>query len=271
MKELEKILKTYKKIEVTPSIEEEKQQMYAYVYATNKLEGNSLSLAQTTQLLSSDTISGEHIRTSDIFEQKGMYKALSRMLKAVRNKEELSTELMLELNWLTLSYLWKYEDAYTNAKSKGQKEGEYKVSKNIINITQNGKVIRVIDPLSNPDNVQENMADLIKTVNQSKKNIIEKAVYLAQEIWLHQPFVDGNKRTGRLLINFLLMKEGYPLFSFDLKNENYNNLLVTQYIEGKENLVIKYVTNKLITEMKEKIKFLKGIKSAKKGGFRMMI
>ena len=130
MKELEKLLKQYKKLANIPSLEEERKQLYAYVYATNKLEGNKLTLAQTTQLLSSDTVSGKHIKTADILEQKGMYKALSRMLRAVRENEALSIELMLELNWLTLSYLWKYEDSYTNAKSKGQKEGNFKVSKN---------------------------------------------------------------------------------------------------------------------------------------------
>ena len=161
--------------------------MYEYVYATNKLEGNQLTLAQTTQLLSSDTVSGEHIKTFDILEQKGMYKALSRMLKAVRDKENLTIELMLELNWLALGYLWKYEDAYTGAKSKGQEEGKFKISKNIIQIRQGGKVVETIDPFSTPDNVKENMESLIKTIQESDKPILKKAVYLAQEVWLHQP------------------------------------------------------------------------------------
>ncbi len=269
MKELTKILEQYKKIDIIPSIESEKEQMYEYVYATNKLEGNALTLVQTSQLLATDSVSGDHIKTSDILEQKGMYKALSRMLKAVREKEELSIELMLELNWLALSYLWKYEDAYVNSKSKGQKEGCFKISKNQIEIRQFGKVVSTITPLSTPDSVKQNMQTLINTINQTKeKTIIEKATYLAQEIWLHQPFVDGNKRTGRLLINFLLMKEGYPLFSFDSSNQNYNSLLVEQYMEGKKNLVLNYIIEKLIEEMKKSIN---NNKSIGKDGFRMML
>ena len=42
------------------------------------------------------------------------------------------------------------------------------------------------------------MWPLIESINKSDKNTIDKCVYLAQEIWIHQPFVDGNKRTGRL-------------------------------------------------------------------------
>ena len=270
MKELKNILKQYKKIEFTPSIEDERAEMYQYVYATNKLEGNQLTLSQTTQLLKSDTISGEHIKTSDVLEQKGMYKALSRMLKAVREKEKLSVKLLLELNWLTLSYLWKYDDAYINAKSKGQKEGEFKISKNKIQITKADKVIKEIIPLSEPNNANKNMQHLVETINNSNKNVLEKAVFIAQEIWLHQPFVDGNKRTGRLLINFLTMQEGFPLFSFNLENSNYNSLLVEQYIDGKKDLVLNYITAQLIEKMQTEIHKNKKTKKDN-NGFRMLL
>jgi len=271
MKKLIELFDQYKKIEFIPSIEFEREQLYEYVYATNKLEGNKLTLAQTSQLLSNDTVTGDQIRTTDILEQKGMYKALSRMLRAVRDKEELSVELMLELNWLTLSYLWKYDDAYLHAKSKGQQEGKFKISKNKIEIRKAGKLIETIEPLSLPGTAENNMLHLVKTINESKdKSVLDKVVYLAQEVWLHQPFVDGNKRTGRLLINFLLMKEGYPLFSFESESKNYNSLLVQQYMDAKEDLLKDYITNLLIKKMEYYIKANKpSIKKNK--GFRMVL
>ena len=97
---INKTLFEYKKLKTTLSLEEEKELLYKYVYFTNKLEGNKLTFSQTSQLLSTDTVSGNNVRTTDILEQKGMYKALVRMLKAVKNKEILSIELLLELNWL---------------------------------------------------------------------------------------------------------------------------------------------------------------------------
>ena len=112
--ETNKILEEYKNLGMALSIEEEKELFYKYVYATNKLEGNKLTLSQTTQLLSSDTITGNNIRASDILEQKGMYKALIRMLKAVREKEALSIELLLELNWLSIGSLWKDDNYYVD-------------------------------------------------------------------------------------------------------------------------------------------------------------
>lgn len=269
MEKLNNLLEQYKKINLALSLEQEQALLYEYVYATNKLEGNRLSLLQTTELFKSDTISGNNIRTSDVLEQKGMYRALKRMLLAVRNNEELSKKLILELNWLALNSLWN-EDYYLNAKEKGQLQNQYKVSQNVISIKQNGIEKEQIMPLSSPENVNQNMEELIETVNKSEKSVLDKAVYLAQEIWLHQPFVDGNKRTGRLLINFLLMKEGFPLFAFNNENSNYNSLLVEQYYESKPDLIKNYIEETLSEKLSNSITSYSKIKTDFKG-FRMIL
>jgi len=269
MEKLIDLLKKYKTLNVIPSLEEEQTQLYEYVYTTNRLEGNQLSLLQTTELFKSDTISGNNIRNSDILEQKGMYRALKRMLLAIKNKEELTIKLILELNWLSIGSLWN-EDYYSNAKEKGQVQNEFKISQNVISIKQNGVEKERIMPLSSPDDVQKNMESLIYNVNKSEANVLEKAVYLAQEIWIHQPFVDGNKRTGRLLINFLLMKEGFPLFSYDTENLNYNSLLVEQYYESKPDLVKNYIVETLSKKMITDIETFSKIKKDFKG-FRLML
>lgn len=269
MKKLESTLKEYRLLNTLLSIEDERELLYNYVYSTNKLEGNQLTLAQTSQLLSTDTITGSNVRTKDILEQKGMYKALIRMLKAVREKEQLSASLLLEFNWLSIGQLWKYEDSYIGAKGEGQKEGFFKVSQNVISISQGGKTIQQLVPLSTPENVDENINELITSVQGSNKFIVTKAAFLAQELWLHQPFVDGNKRVGRLAINFLTMNEGFPLFVFEEKSRNYNSLLVEQYIDKKPGLIESYIENALIKTMKRALDIKKD--KGKDMGYRMML
>jgi len=266
---IDKLLEKYIKLNFSLSIEEEKELMYKYVYATNKLEGNKLTLAQTSQLLSSDTISGDHIRFSDVLEQKGMYKALARMFKAVKNSEELSVELMLELNWIILGALWKNDDSYIDVKLKGQEEGKFKISDNVIIVRKANEIIKRIEPLSKPSDVEDNMNQLISSVNNSDKHVIEKAAFLAQEIWLHQAFFDGNKRTGRLLINFLTMKQGFPLFVFENESKNYNNVLVEQYLEAKPNLITNYINEQLTNKINYYLDLKKSTK--KNTGFRMVL
>ena len=269
MEKLFDLLQKYKTLNVIPSLEEEQAQLYEYVYTTNRLEGNQLSLLQTTELFKSDTISGTNIRNSDILEQKGMYRALKRMLLAVKNKEELSIKLILELNWMCIGSLWN-EDYYTNAKEKGQLQNQFKISQNVISIKQNGVEKEKIMPLSSPTDVQQNMETLIGNINKSEASVLDKAVFLAQEIWIHQPFVDGNKRTGRLLINFRLMKEGFPLFSYSSESLNYNSLLVEQYYESKPDLVKNYIIETLSNKMNNDIEAFSKIKKDFKG-FRMML
>jgi Fic family protein len=269
MEKLIELLEKYKSLNVIPSFEEEQSQLFEYVYATNRLEGNQLSLLQTTELFKSDTISGNNIRNSDILEQKGMYRALKKMLLAVKNKEELSIKLILEINWLCIGSLWN-EDYYSNAKEKGQLQNQFKVSQNVISIKQNGVEKEKIMPLSSPENVQKNMEAMIENINKSEASVLDKAVFLAQEIWIHQPFVDGNKRTGRLLINFLLMKEGFPLFSYETENQNYNSLLVEQYYESKPDLVKNYIIETLSKKMNNDIEAFSKIKKDFKG-FRLML
>ena len=269
MENLKNLLDKFKSIKVIPSLEEEQALLYEYVFATNKLEGNRLTLQQTTELFKSDTVSGNNIRNSDILEQKGMYRALKRMILAAKNQELLSVSLMLELNWLSLGSLWN-EDYYLNAKEKGQLPNEFKISQNVISIKQNGVEKEKIMPLSSPENVNQNMIDLINTVNKSKKNVVDKCAYLAQEIWIHQPFVDGNKRTARLLINFLLLKEGYPLFAFNHKTLNYNSLLVEQFYGSKPDLIKNYIIESLSEKMKNAVLEFEKINNDF-NGFRLML
>ena len=269
MQDLEKLLKQYQSINVIPSLEEEQAELYEYVYATNKLEGNQLSLIQTTELFKSDTISGNNIRNSDILEQKGMYRALKRMLLAVKNNEDLSIKLIIELNWLSIGSLWN-EDYYASAKEKGQQINEFKISQNVISIKKNNIEVEKIIPISSPQNILQNMNNLIDIINKSDKNVLDKCVFLAQEIWIHQPFVDGNKRTGRLLINYLLMKNGYPLFSFNNQKSNYNSLLVEQYYDSKQDLIKNYIIETLSDKMILALESYSKIKQDFKG-FRLML
>jgi Fic family protein len=239
-------LELFKKRNFSISIEEERELFYEYIYTTNKLEGNALSLVQTKEVLENNLVSGQHVKMTDILEQKGMYKALKEVIRCSQSDFMLSVDWLINLNWLILGDVWKDETAYFTSKSKGQKYGELKSVENIIQIQKRNGEKLTIKPLSQAENVKSNLELLISQTKHSQTDVISTSVRLAREIWLHQPFIDGNKRMGRLLISLMTMRAGFPLFTYD---DRYNDILVEQYVTQEPNLLEKYIEEKLNDKM----------------------
>ena len=68
-------------------------------------------------------------------------------------------------------------------------------------------------PLDNEFQISEALSNMCELVN-SKKNVFEKALLLLVLISYIQPFVDGNKRTARIVSNAILMNYKHCPISF---------------------------------------------------------
>lgn len=68
-------------------------------------------------------------------------------------------------------------------------------------------------PLDNERQIREVLTDLCDLVNQ-KENVFEKALLVLALISYVQPFMDGNKRTARILANAILISHGHCPLSF---------------------------------------------------------
>lgn len=61
-----------------------------------------------------------------------------------------------------------------------------------------------------PCTIQLQVEQMLKQYHKNKDHIITRMAWLHAEFERIHPFIDGNGRVGRLLVNLELMKTGYP-------------------------------------------------------------
>ena len=89
-------------------------------------------------------------------------------------------------------------------------------------------------PLDNEFQIREALLQMCKLVNQ-KENVFEKALLALVLISYIQPFMDGNKRTARIVSNAILMNHKYCPISFRTVNS----------IEYKKAMLLFYEQNNI--------------------------
>ena len=76
---------------------------------------------------------------------------------------------------------------------------------------------------------------------------IELAALVHLKMISLQPFVDGNSRLSRLLMNWVLWKKKYPLIDIKIEDlENYYDALDEYQIEHKERPFVNYIKEKFL-------------------------
>jgi Fic family protein len=165
-----------------------------YTYNSNAIEGNSLTLNETALVvLHGMTIGGKPIK--DHLEALGHSQAFVFMVKMVENKTAMTEETIKSLHY----YVMRNDDA---------ERGNYR--------TSNVEITGTDPKLPQWEDVPKEIETILDHIRQSKLHTIEKAAEAHVDFERTHPFVDGNGRTGRLLLNFILMENGY--LPVDIKN-----------------------------------------------------
>jgi len=92
-----------------------------------------------------------------------------------------------------------------------------------------------------PEDVPNEMKTLLAWYSQNKKKLhpLILAAYFHTAFEQIHPFVDGNGRVGRLLMNFILHKNGYPMINIPNKiKQRYYSSLEKAHLEGDLRLFI---------------------------------
>ena len=185
------------------------QFMIDFNYNSNHLEGNTLTYGQTKLLLLfGDTIGNASIQ--DYEEMKAHNVGLELMKAEAKDKNRMLSEgFIRELNKTILvrDYFKTSQDGDYRYKIK---VGVYKTRPNSV-ITPTGEIFDYASPEETPSL----MDDLIEWYRKEERSGKLKAEELAallhyRYIRIH-PFEDGNGRIARLLMNYIFLRNNYPM------------------------------------------------------------
>ena len=198
-----------------------------YTYNSNAIEGNTLTLRETDLVLRGLTIDRKPLK--DHMEAVGHKEAFEFVSELVKQNEPLSERIIKQIHFLVL------------VGNKDDRGVYRKVPVHIMGAKH--------EPVQ-PYMIEPKMEELLKSFMESKEHIITKLARFHIEFEGIHPFIDGNGRTGRLLVNMELMKAGYPPIdikftdrmeyykAFDEYHENHN-------LSAMEYLFASYVNSRL--------------------------
>lgn len=158
-----------------------------YTYNSNAIEGNTLTLRETDMVLRGLTIDRKPLK--DHMEAVGHKEAFDFVQDLVKEQAPLSEGIIKQIHYLVLA-------------DKREDRGVYRR----VPVKIMGAKHEPVQPYL----IQPKMEQLLEDYKNNTDHIISRLARFHLEFEGIHPFIDGNGRTGRLLVNLELMKAGYP-------------------------------------------------------------
>lgn len=158
-----------------------------YTYNSNAIEGNTLTLRETDLVLRGLTIDSKPLK--DHMEAVGHKEAFDFVSELVKDDVPISEGIIKQIHYLVLA-------------DKREDRGVYRRVPVRIMGAQHEPV--------QPYLIEPKMEQLLYDFAASTEHIVTKLARFHIEFEGIHPFIDGNGRTGRLLVNLELMKSGLP-------------------------------------------------------------
>ncbi len=102
-----------------------------------------------------------------------------------------------------------------------------------------------------PEKIPGLFKEFVEWYNLTDLNPLEKAFIAHIELYRIHPFLDGNKRICRLLLNKTLLDKGFPLLNISAKKEEYFKALIKSAETGKRNAFAEFSISEYFRQIKE--------------------
>lgn len=208
------------------------------VFNSNAIENSTLTLKETERILLEMEVS-RNVSVREVFEAKN----LARVMEYTRSKAlnpELSMDMVLLLHKMLIGNI---NDAIA---------GRFRTA---------GEYVRVgthIAPA--PENVERMMETILLDFSADHHNYFaDKIAKFHLDFETVHPFCDGNGRMGRVIINFQLMRSGFPCIIIRDKEKRIYYASFNEYRDSKNTKTMeKIITLALMEALHKRIAYLRG-------------
>lgn len=208
-----------------------------FIWQCNALERSSLTFDQVKDVLAFGVRNVSDNNREEL-ECVGLREAMKYVKKLVDNDIDLTEEVVKELH--TLLYVGASEDF----------KGQYRTDYITIPHARNLPPVRHISYYMNKlfeeyDN------------EMNKMDVIEKISIFHIKFENIHPFTDGNGQVGRLIINYQLMRAGYPFIALKVKNKKeYIHAFEAYHMELNDQEMYQLLVDAIADELEARIEIL---------------
>lgn len=182
-----------------------------FIYNTSALEGNPMTYPEVQTLLDGITVGGRKLSDEQmILNQNRSVELLFELIKT--NKFKIDKKTFCKLN-------------FEVSKEESLKWGEFRDGNvNIGGTEYKPPHFKELDKIFDSE---------IKKIKKIENPIIKAFIFFLFGAKM-QFFYDGNKRTSRLMMNGILLENGYPILNIKAKDRLEFNSKMIEFYENKE-------------------------------------
>ncbi len=210
------------------------------VYNSNAIENSTLTIAETEKILLDLEVSRD-VSVREVFEAKN----LARVFEYIKNKvntRNVDKDLILFLHKMLISNINE------NIAGRFRKKGEY---------------VRVGTHIAPAPEQVEGLLDtaLLEYSANHKSYFLEKISRFHLDFEHVHPFIDGNGRIGRVLINYQLLQQGFPpIIIRDKEKQTYYKSFGEFRDKRKSTILDKVLASALMESLNKRVTYMKGEK-----------
>lgn len=209
-----------------------------HVYNSNAIENSTLTLEETDKILH-EIDCDRFISAREMFEAKNLAKIVSYIEKKAK-EQELNLNVILFLHKILISNI---DDEIA---------GRFRKDKEFVRVGSH------IAP--NPKEVVERLEEMLIEYNSTPSiSIIKRIAKLHLVFEYIHPFCDGNGRIGRVILNYLLIREGYvPINIKFIDRQDYYQAFREFDLDNRAGVMEEIVGKALTNSYHKRLSYLEG-------------